>query len=222
MNYLKSSLTFLGAALLTVGVVHAGQAFVCSQEKDAQRMNPDNTCFFTPGAGDSNESGVIKWCAKLTTAAGKKFSGLTYADFNEMKANGFVNCATLLNRLPKNEPAAAAKAAQGGDSYIAIAFSFSTGTAQTSWGDNQSQVNNHAVSSCNKGGAARDCKVVIQGKNLCGSIVGAQYPNGTYYASWATRPGRNQAQDVAMRGCQSKFKNGGCEVLGTKCSSDPN
>ena len=101
MNYLRNGIAFLAGALLMAGAVHAGEAFICSQERDAKHMKPDNTCFFTPGAGDSNESGVTKWCAKLTSAAGKKFSGLTYADFNEMKTSGFVNCATLLRMVSK-------------------------------------------------------------------------------------------------------------------------
>ncbi len=220
MKHQIGRLFILATVFLTAAVVHAGEAFVCSQEKHAKRMTPDNTCFFTPGMKDSNEAGVTRWCANLTTAAGKKFTGLTYDDFNELKANGYVNCATLLTNLSKNKPAVAANSNKGGDSYIAIAFSASTGTAQTSWGDKQEQVNSNAVTSCNLGGRTRDCKLVIQGKNTCGSIVGAPKPDGTYYASWVTRPDRNQAQDVAMSVCRSKFKSGGCELLASKCSSD--
>jgi hypothetical protein len=222
MNHLKNGIVFLAGALLMAGAVHAGEAFICSQERDAKHMRPDNTCFFTPGMKDSNEAGVTKWCANLSTAAGKKFYGLTYGDFNELKANDFVNCATLLNRLAKSKPAVAANTSQRGDRYLAIAFSTSTGTSEMSWGDNQSRVNTHAVSTCNEGNRAHDCKLLFQGKNICGSIVGARNPNGTYYASWQTRPNRNHAQDVAMSVCKSKFKNGGCELLGTTCASDPN
>lgn len=96
------------AAWLMAGAAQAGDAYICTQVKDAPKMTHDNTCFFTPGMKDSNEEGVLKWCADLSAASGKKFSGLTYSDFNEMKAAGFVNCATLLNRIKGHGDAHAA------------------------------------------------------------------------------------------------------------------
>jgi hypothetical protein len=109
----------------------------------------------------------------------------------------------------------------GGDKYIAIAFSETTGTQGTSWGlGSQAAVNAHALSLCNSGGGNGTCKIVSQGPNTCGSIVGVQAPNGRYFYASATDPSRTQAQNTAMSICRRETRGAYCQLLATTCSTD--
>ncbi|MDD2720167.1 MAG: DUF4189 domain-containing protein [Gallionella sp.] len=108
-----------------------------------------------------------------------------------------------------------------GNTYIAIAFSQSTGSINTSLGTDQRQVSNSAVEGCNaNAGWNRDCRVLYSGQNTCASIAGLQTNPNFYVATSMSGSTAQAAQNSALHNCRQQMRQE-CQLLGTTCSWDP-
>ncbi len=121
----------------------------------------------------------------------------------------------------QRRPAQSRNTSNRASTYITIAFSESTGVQYTAWGTgSQADGDRKATQGCNQDTHGRnDCAIAVNGWNTCASLAGLDM--GNYYGAVAqTDPNRYTAQSKALRECkQSAGRN--CELLVTKCSSDP-
>lgn len=121
-----------------------------------------------------------------------------------------------------NAPRPSAQPAQprGNTRYVSAAFSETSGSSNITWGDNQEQVKNAALTGCNQNSDGHyDCKVVYTASNTCLSLVAAANGRGGYGWAEATNANKQAAQNEAMRLCRQQAP-GPCQVMGTACSWD--
>lgn len=97
--------------------------------------------------------------------------------------------------------------------YVAAAYSKSTGTVGFAEGGSDAEVRAKALSECQTGGAS-DCEVAMSGPNMCISLARATSRNRLGLASGTSRA---QSQDGAMRECAATGAEG-CNIHDTYCA----
>jgi len=107
------------------------------------------------------------------------------------------------------------------DTYVAIAYSETTGSSFTIWGEgDQAEGDRQAMNGCNQETNGRnDCQLVINGTNTCASLAAVDMGNYYAYMAW-TDPNRRTAENKTLRDCREKAEGRACELLSTKCSWD--
>ncbi|SCW36241.1 DUF4189 domain-containing protein [Ancylobacter rudongensis] len=97
--------------------------------------------------------------------------------------------------------------------YVAAAYSRSTGTVGFAEGGSDAEVRAKALSECQTGGAT-DCEVAFSGADMCISLARATSRNRLGLASGASRA---QSQDGAMKECAATGAEG-CNIHDTYCA----
>lgn len=98
-------------------------------------------------------------------------------------------------------------------SYVAAAFSKTTGTVGFAEGVSDAGVRDKAMSECQTGGAS-DCAVAFAGANMCISLARATSRDRLGLASGASRA---ESQNGAMQECAATGAEG-CNIHDTYCA----